>query len=151
MLKEPLVRALKLALTCLMWPLEEVAYVDAKIFQASWEVVARAINGIMIVGACELERSLCRDIDGHQITSLTSQTILENQLYKRLFLRPYMSEWDRFLILSISRVVCFNTSQFSVIPLVEEIENIDNFLNRFQSVLLNSIILISFVLKIFLQ
>ncbi|KAJ6951439.1 hypothetical protein NC653_040761 [Populus alba x Populus x berolinensis] len=62
-----------------------------------------------------------------------------------------MSERDRFLILSISRVVSFNTSQFSVIPLVEEIENIDNFLNRFQSVLLNSIILISFVLKIFLQ
>jgi hypothetical protein len=61
-----------------------------------------------------------------------------------------MSERDRFLILSISRVVCFNTSQFSVIPLVEEIGNIDNFLNRFQSVLLNSIILISFVLKIFL-
>ena len=48
MLKEPLVRALKLALTCLMWPLEGVAYVDAKIFQASWEVVAQAINGIMV-------------------------------------------------------------------------------------------------------
>jgi hypothetical protein len=82
--------------------------------------------------------------------TIVSQTILENQLYKRLFLRPFMSERDRFLILSISRVVCFNTSQFSVIPLVEEIGNIDNFLNRFQSVLLNSIILISFVLKIFL-
>jgi hypothetical protein len=33
--REPFVRALKLALTCLMLPLEGVAYVDAKIVQAS--------------------------------------------------------------------------------------------------------------------
>jgi len=89
-------------------------------------------------------------MQGKSSNTIVSQTILENQLYKRLFLRPFLSERDRFLILSISRVVCFNTSRFSVIPLVEEIGNIDNFLNRFQSVLLNSIILISFVLKIVL-
>jgi len=45
--REPFVRALKVAFICLMRPLDGVAYVEAKIFQACCDVVAQAINGMM--------------------------------------------------------------------------------------------------------
>ena len=85
----------------------------------------------------------------HQ-TLLLIKHYWKSNYIKDFFLRPYISERDRYLILSISRVVCFNTSQFSVIPLTEEIGNKDNFLNLFQSVFLNTIILVLFVPPIFL-
>ena len=47
MLREPLAITLKLALICFMRPLEGLAYVDAKMFHASWDVAACAINGII--------------------------------------------------------------------------------------------------------
>ena len=48
MLREPLVRALNMVLTCLMRPLEGVAYVEARMSQASLDVFALAIKGIIV-------------------------------------------------------------------------------------------------------